>query len=76
MSDSVKGVPVQYMICIKDPDIRKKVIDLLQDALYDAGRFQNSRLYTLTYIEDVPILTQRGFILTVLSGPPEKEMLW
>ena len=47
--DCVKGVPVQYMICIKNSDIREKVVNLLQDALYDAGRFQNSRLYKIAY---------------------------
>lgn len=47
--DYVKGVPVQYMICIKNSDIREKVVNLLQDALYDAGRFQNSRLYKIAY---------------------------
>ena len=47
--DCVKGVPVQYMICIKNSDIREKVVNLLQDALYDAGRFQNSRLYKMAY---------------------------
>ena len=49
LNDSLKSVPVQYMICIKNPEIRKNVADLLQDALYDAERFQNSRLYTMTY---------------------------
>ena len=47
--DCVKGVPVQYMICIKNSDIRENVVNLLQDALYDAGRFQNSRLYKIAY---------------------------
>ena len=47
--DCVKGVPVQYMICIKNSEIREKVVNLLQDALYDAGRFQNSRLYKIAY---------------------------
>ena len=47
----VNGVPVQYMICIKNSEIREKVVNLLQDALYDAGRFQNSRLYKIIYKE-------------------------
>ena len=46
---NVKGVPAQYLISIKNDDVRENVKELLKCALHDAGRFENSRMIELTY---------------------------
>ena len=49
MKENAKGVPVQYLISIKNDEVRENVKAMLRDALYDAGRFQNSRMIELIY---------------------------
>ena len=38
--------PVQYQVCIDDPDLRAQVTDLLLKCLFSSGRIRCSRVYT------------------------------
>ena len=59
----INGIPVQYLICVKNNETREQVKDILMDALYDNGRFENSRVVELEY--------KNGGIL---FGPSEEDI--